>query len=741
MTPDNLETPELEPISSSDSMGKLNGFLDSPEFQAAMQNEFPEDAAEWADPVSRRRFLGLMGASIALASATGCNLRPAPERKILPYTTQPDEITPGVPLFFATASPLSGYGTGILVRSHEGRPIKVEGNPSHPSSLGGVGVYAQATVLDLYDPDRSRGSTHKGVPRTYQLAVAAVRKELYGSNALTLQPEAKSAKQLRIVTETVTSPTLASQIGELLKSFPNAKWIQHDPVSRENFRAGIQKAFGQPLNITYDFSKADVILSLDADFLCSGPGHVRYSRDFASRRKIRRATEDGIDADKMSRLYAVECMPTNTGASADHRLALTSSQIESFARELARELGVPGVPAAGSVPESAKSWIRPLAEDLKKTERKGKTIILVGDHLPASVHTLAFAINSALGNIGQTVIQSPAIEVRAPEGKASDLKTLTAEMAETTEKNKKVEILLIFSSNPAYTSPADVPFASACKNVPFQLHLGTHQDETAVLCEWHIPEAHYLETWGDIKGHDGTTSIQQPLIAPLYHGKSIVEFLADLMQGPFREGLDIVKKYWREQFSEKKIGGEFEIFWQNSVRSGVVAEPASPPNSIPLSANWASGSPPPAAVPAEGQYELNFRPDPTLFDGRYANNGWLQELPKPMTLLTWDNAAFVSPATAEKLGVQTSFRWTGGEHGRAEVSVIELTVKIQGKDTAIKVPVWKLPGHADGAVTVHLGSGRTRAGRVGNQTHEPNAENQPVRGFNAYAIRSVDGLG
>jgi MoCo/4Fe-4S cofactor protein with predicted Tat translocation signal len=739
MTPDKTETPELEPISSADSMGKLNGFLDSPEFQAAMRNEFPEDAAEWSDPVSRRRFLGLMGASIALAGA-GCNLRPAPERKILPYTTQPDELTPGVPLFFATAAPLSGYGTGILVRSHEGRPIKIEGNPSHPSSLGGVGVYAQATVLDLYDPDRSRGATNKGQPSTYEVAIGALRKELFSSNALTLQPEAKSAIQLRIVTETVTSPSLADQITKLLEKFSNAKWIQHDPVSRKNVNEGIQKAFGRPLNVTYDFTKADVVLSLDADFLCSGPGHVRYSRDFASRRKVRRDKHDGIEADKMSRLYAVECMPTNTGASADHRLALTSSQIESFARELAKELGVAGVPAAGDLPEPAKAWLKPLAADLK--DRKGKTAILVGDHFPASLHALAFAINSALGNIGQTVIQSPAIEVRPPEGKASDLKTLTAEMAETTEKNKKVEVLLILSSNPAYTAPADVPFAAACQNVPFKFHLGTHQDETAVLCEWHIPEAHYLETWGDIRGHDGTIAIQQPLIAPLYHGKSIIEFLADLTQGPVRLGLDIVKSYWRNRFTTAKSSGEFEIFWQVSVRSGVVAEPASPPNSIPLDGGWATGSSPVAAAPAEGQYELNFRPDPTLYDGRYANNGWLQELPKPMTLLTWDNAAFVSPATADKLAVKTSYRWTGGEHGRAEVCVIELTVKIQGKDTTIKAPVWILPGHADGAVTVHLGSGRPRAGQfVGNLPHEPNADNQPVRGFNAYAIRSVDSLG
>jgi molybdopterin-containing oxidoreductase family iron-sulfur binding subunit len=700
-----------------------------------MENEFPEDAAEWTDPVSRRRFLGLMGASIALAGA-GCNLRPAPERKILPYTTQPDEITPGVPLFFASAAPLSGYGTGILVRSHEGRPIKVEGNPSHPSSLGGVGVFAQATVLDLYDPDRSRGPTHKGLPSSYELAMGALRKELFDTHATTLQPEPKTAKQIRIVTETVTSPTLAHQINELLGKFPSAKWIQHDPISRKNVNEGIQKAFGRPLNITYDFTKADVVLSLDADFLCSGPGHVRYSRDFASRRKVRRAPEDGIKPEQMNRLYTLECMPTNTGASADHRISLTSVQIESFARELAKELGVQGTPAAGTLPESAKSWIRPLAEDLKKPERKGKTAILVGDHLPASLHALAFAINSALGNIGQTVIQSAVVEARPPEGKASDLKTLTAEMAD-----KKVEVLLILSSNPAYTSPADVPFAAACKNVPFKLHLGTHQDETAVLCEWHLPEAHYLESWGDIRGHDGTFTIQQPLIAPLYHGKSIVEFLVDLMQGPVREGLDIVKSFWRTRFTTAKTSGEFEIFWQESVRSGVVAEPALPPNSIPLDAGWATGATPPTAAVAEGQYELNFRPDPTLYDGRYANNGWLQELPKPLTLLTWDNAAFVSPATADKLGVKTSFRWTGGEHGRAEVCVIELTVKIQGKDTTIKAPVWILPGHADGAVTVHLGSGRTRAGRVGNIPHEPNADNHPVRGFNAYSVRSIDSLG
>ena len=729
MPPENADKPELELKSATEANGGLTEFFDSPEFLEAIQNEFPEGASEWTDPVSRRRFLGLMGASIALAGSAGCNLRPAPQRKILPYTTQPDEITPGVPLFFASAAPLSGYGTGILVRSHEGRPIKVEGNPSHPSSLGGASIFDQASVLDLYDPDRAKGVTYLGGPSNYELAVAAVRKELFDENG-----KAKAAIPLRILTDIVTSPTLASQIGKLLEDFPNAKWVQHDPTGRDNLREGIQKAFGKPLNIVYDFKKADVILSLDADFLCSGPGSVRYSRDFASRRKVRQDSHDGVKPDQMSRLYTVECMPTNTGACADHRLALTSAQIESFARELAKELGVQGAAAAGGLPEAAKTWIRKVAEDLKKSERKGKTLILAGDHLPPSLHALAFAINSTLGNIGQTVLQSNPVEAR-PEGKVIDLKTLTAEM-----DANKVETLLIFSTNPGYTAPADVPFTEAIGKVKFTLYLGTHQDETSVLCKWHVSEAHYLESWGDIRGHDGTVTIQQPLIAPLYHGKSCIEFLADVTHGPAREGLDIVKAYWKKRFTDGKATGEFEIFWQESVRAGVVSDPPAPPNSIPLAGTWASGAVAPASTP-EGQYELNFRTDPTLYDGRFANNGWLQELPKPLLMLSWDNAAFVSKATAAKLGVVTDFKWTGGEHGRAKVSIIELSVKDKGIERKIKAPIWIMPGHADNAVTIHLGSGRTRAGRVGNISHEPNAEGHPVRGFNAYAVRTSDAPG
>jgi molybdopterin-containing oxidoreductase family iron-sulfur binding subunit len=729
---DNTKPAVSEPhVSSSDpSLERLETIVESPGFQAHLQNEFPEGASEWTDPVSRRRFLGIMGASIALAGSAGCNLRPAPQRKIIPYTTQPDQMTPGVPLFFATAAPLAGYGTGILVRSHEGRPIKIEGNPSHPSSLGGVGIFAQASVLDLYDPDRSRGPMLRGVPTAYELSIIAIRKELYDGSGLP-----QTAKQLRILTETVTSPTFADQIEKLLTTFPNAKWVQHDPAGRETLREGISKAFGRPLNVTYDFAKADVVVSLDADFLCNGPGHVRYSRDFASRRKIRKDGQDGVKPEQLNRLYAVECMPTSTGASADHRLALTSKEIESFTRELAKELGVSQVPPAGPLSASAREWLKPLADDLRKPERKGKTIFVAGEHLPASVQALAFAINSKLENIGKTVLQSAAVEAR-PEGKVSDLKTLTTEMAA-----KKVDVLLILSTNPGYTAPVDIPFAEAIKNVPFKLHFGTHLDETSVLCEWHVSEAHYLESWGDIRGHDGTATIQQPIIAPLYNSKSRIEFLADVTAAPSRDGLDIVKSYWHNRFTSDKSSGEFEIFWQEAVRAGIVSEPKPASNTIPLAANWmADAKPIPAS--ADGQYELNFRTDPTLYDGRYANNGWLQELPKPLTLLTWDNAVFVSPETAKALDVSTSFRWTGGEHGRAEVSVVELTLD----DKKIKAPVWILPGHANGAVTIHLGHGRTRAGRVATTPYEPNAENHPVRGFNAYLLRSaeapnfVDGL-
>jgi molybdopterin-containing oxidoreductase family iron-sulfur binding subunit len=686
------------------------------------RDEFPTGAMEWTDEVSRRHFLTLMGASLALVGAAGCNVRPAPARKIVPYTTQPEQITPGVPLFFATAHPLAGYGTGILVRSNEGRPTKIEGNPDHPSSLGGTDAIAQASLLDLYDPDRSQAPTRNGQPVGYTQVIQAVRKELYISG------EPKKNLRLRIVTETLTSPTLASLLNQVLADFPQAKWVVHEPVDRDNVRAGSQLAFGRLVHTIYDFTQADVVLALDADFLGAGPGHVRYARDFARRRKVRQQTQDGVRPEQMNRLYAVESMPTSTGAVADHRLALPSSMIESFLRDLARELGLPNVPPSGPLPPLVQSSVRPIAQDLR--QRNGRIAIVVGDHLPPTVHALAHALHQYLKAVGQTVRYTEPVEVLPVADRLIDLKTLVQEM-----QQKQVDALLILSSNPAYTAPADVPFAEAIRSVPFKLHLGTHQDETAVLCEWHVPEAHYLETWGDIRGHDGTVTIQQPLIAPLYGGKSAIELLADITAAPYREGYDIVKEYWRRRFAAEKRTGLFEEFWQESVRRGTVAGSEAATITPTLRSEWMAKASVPPAAPLEGQFELNFRPDPLLYDGRYANNGWLQECPKPVTRMTWDNAVYMSPNTAQKLGVNVSFRWTGGEHGRAEVTVVELKYR----DRTVRAPAWILPGHADGVLTVHLGFGRTRAGRhVASAPHEPNAQGQPVRGFNAYALRTSD---
>jgi molybdopterin-containing oxidoreductase family iron-sulfur binding subunit len=711
----------------------LDEYMDSPAFRAAMEDEFPEDAAEWTDPVTRRRFLTIMGASLALAGAAGCSPRPASQRKIVPYTRQPEELVPGVPLFFATAFTLGGVATGVLVRSHEGRPVKVEGNPDHPSSRGGVDVFAQASLLDLYDPDRSKEITKGGIPDTYENAITALRGQLEKARQT-------GGVSLRILTDTVSSPTFAAAIDSLLKAadkkggpggdLAQAKWVQWDPCNRDNAHEGARRAFGSPVNVTYDFTKADVVLALDADFLTELPGHVRYCRDFASRRKVRGTIPKGEEAnyipvERLNRLYAVEPMQTTTGGCADHRLALRASEIEGFARNLAQALGVSAAPAGGALKPEAAAWVQPLAKDL--TAHKGKCVVVAGDHQPASVHALVHAINEHLGNHGRTVLVSAPVEAR-PSNQLADLKQLVEDM-----NAGKVETLIVCGTNPAYTAPNDVKFAEALKKVPVSFHHGGYQDETAVLCTWHVPSSHYLEAWGDCRGHDGTATLQQPLIAPMNSGRSAVELFADATNAPYREGRDILRDYWRGQFGKAGGSGEFEVFWQESVRRGVIDNAVGNIGREAKAAfnagKWAEG---PAAPVTPGEIEINFRPDPALYDGRFANNSWLQELPKPVTKMTWDNAALVSPGFAKKYALDREYRWTAGERGRVQVSVIELKYK----GASIRLPAWIVPGHADDSVTVYLGHGRERAGRVAHTPGEPNAEKKPVRGSNAYRLQT-----
>ena len=665
----------------------LDELAETEEFRDFLHNEFPQQYAAWRGTVNRRELLKLMGASLALAGLSGCTQQPT--EKIVPYVRAPEQIVPGKPLFFATAMPLDGFATGLLVESHMGRPTKIEGNPQHPASLGATDVFAQASVLTLYDPDRSQVATRLGQISSWVAFGSALRTEMEAQRL-------EKGARLRILTGTVTSPTLAHQLRTLLGEFPLAKWIQYEPVGRDAARAGAQLAFGEYVNTLYDFEKADVILSLDADFLGGGPGHLRYARQFTARRQVQ------AGATEMNRLYVVESTLSNTGGMADHRLPMRASEIERFARAVANKLGVASeVSGAEADHPGHAQWVKSLVADLQK--HRGSSIVLAGEHQPPSVHALAHALNHALGNVGKTVIYTDPVEAD-PGNQLASLRDLVEDM-----KAGRVDLLVVVDSNPVFTAPVDLSFSEHFLKVRLRVHLSLYQDETAVLCHWHVPQAHYLESWSDARAFDGTTTILQPLIAPLYDGKSAHRLLSALLGRPERPSHDIVREYWEKQ----NLSGDFENSWQTALHDGLLAGTALPPKQVSLKRDFlgqGAGEVPAVAGSGTPGLEIVFRPDPTIWDGRFANNGWLQELPKPLTKLTWDNAALLSPATAERLGL-------------ADQDLVELRYR----DRMVPAPVWIQPGHADDSVTVHLGYGRTHAGQVGAGV-----------GFNAYALRTSD---
>ncbi|HEY1189239.1 MAG TPA: 4Fe-4S dicluster domain-containing protein [Gemmata sp.] len=655
----------------------------------------PRDAAEVLD---RRRFLALTGASAALAGGAGCSPRPAPPGEIVPYVRPPEQLTPGVPLHFATAMELAGTALGLLVTSHEGRPTKIEGNPEHPGSLGSSDRFSQAALLGLYDPDRSRQVTHRNRPATWEDALPALRAALGAQHP-------KGGSGVRVLTGATSSPSFADAMAALLARLPGAKWVRYEPCGRGAADEGTRRAFGEVLRPVYDFTRADVVLALGADFLSCEPGTVRYQRDFATRRHARGGT-----AGQMNRLYAVESALTATGAHADHRLALKPSALEGFARALAAELKVPGAPPAEARSGAARAWLAPLARDL--LAHRGRGLVLVGAHLPPALHALGHALNHALGNVGSTVrLTAPPAGATAGAG---DLTDLVRDM-----NAGAVEVLLVLGSNPVYSAPADLAFARALHKVPTTAHLGAHPDETAARCVWHLPESHPLECWGDALGFDGTATVQQPLIEPLYDTRSALELVAALTGG-WRRGRDLVREHWRRA---RGAPADFDSFWERTVQAGFVSESAAAAKEVKLAADWWPENAPAAE---DGTLEVEFCPDPALFDGRFANNAWLQELPQPVTKLTWGNAALMSPATAAALGVRQEVVGTGGQHGGAETDVVELKYRGRG----VRAPVLVVAGHADGAVTLHLGHGRTRAGRVGTGV-----------GFDAYQLRTSDAPG
>ncbi len=676
-----LRHEDLPARQGKDYWRSLEELADTPEFRKRLAEEFPQLDSFWDMPVDRRSLLKLMGASLALAGITGCERQPKEE--IVPYVRMPEQIVPGQPLYFATALTRGGYAQGVLVESHLGRPTKVEGNELHPASLGATDIFSQAGVLSLYDPDRSQLITEQGNTRGWTRFVTplvAKRQEW----------QQRQGEGLHVLTETVTSPTLGRQLEDLLTAFPRARWHQYDPVNRNNVRLGAQLAFGDFLETLFRFDRAKIILSLDGDFLAAQPGHVRYAHDFMERRRVR------VGHPEMNRLYVIEATLTLTGAMADHRRALPAGRTEALTRVLANKLGV-AVATGADKPPVEEAWLNAVVKDL--LTHQGESLVLAGDHQPPAVHALVHAINERLGNIGRTVIHTEPVEVR-PIDQQESLRTLVSAMAAG-----QVDTLVILGGNPAYDTPADVNFTEHLNKVPLSIHWGLYYNETASHCRWHVPATHELESWGDARAYDGTVTLLQPLIAPLYANRSIYEMMALLLGNLNASGYEVVKAYWRERYQ----GAEFELFWRQALHDGLITDTAASPRKTAIHEDLARLLPKPEPYRLD-HLELQFRPDPTVWDGRYANNGWLQELPKPLTKLTWGNAALLSHATAQRLAL-------------ANEEVIEL--HYQGR--RLQAPVWIAPGQAEETLTLHLGYGREAAGKVGSGY-----------GVNAYRLRTLD---
>jgi molybdopterin-containing oxidoreductase family iron-sulfur binding subunit len=657
----------------------LDHLADDLKLKELAEREFPEGAALLDSSVNRRQFLALMGASLGLAGLAGCR---RPVEKILPYVTAPETVVPGMPQFYASTMPLGDRAYGVVVESHEGRPTKIEGNKLHPSSRGATNLYMQAAILGLYDPDRSRHVTHDGAMADWIEFVSFWRDQsrLFEANA---------GQGLAVLAESFSSPTLMRLRNEFIEKFPQTRWVTYEAVSDENIYRGIEIATGQRLRPQYDFSEADVILSLDADFLLTESENVANAATFAQGRRVERP------ADSMNRLYVVESAYSTTGAMADHRYRLASNLAGAFAGALAHELEANGV--AIGLTETLRSyqdhdfdshWLGVVAADLAGAAGRG--LVVAGRRQPPEVQALVAAINQALGSAGNAVKYRNVEDASASNGE--DFAQLCDAM-----KAGEVETLIIAGGNPSYTSSGDLDFAAGLQKVANRVHLSDYQDETSLECNWHLPRAHFLESWGDSRSLDGTYSIVQPLIEPLHGGHSEVEFMELLASGRDRRGYETVRETWRELLPSAGFEAEWNRIlhdgvWDSDENRAVGADIDTENVGQSLSAGTLSQ----AGSKNEG-LAVEFYPSAKLLDGRYANIGWLQELPGPISKIAWDNAALLSPATAETHGL------VNGDLARLAVG-----------DQEIELPVWIIPGQADGTVALELGYGRRAAGNVGD---------------------------
>jgi MoCo/4Fe-4S cofactor protein with predicted Tat translocation signal len=713
----------------------LEAKADPAAFQKRAAAEFPEGVVDGAAngksdslQVDRRTFMGVAGAAGALLGLEGCVRRP--EEKILPFTHQPEYVVPGVALHYATVVRSAGEALGVLVTSHEGRPTKVEGNPQHPSSLGGTDGYVQASILDLYDPDRSRSPAQKGGEGLKDVAFADLDKALEG---LAKAADANKGEKLRVLLAPSSSPTTLRALLALKARFPGAKVYNYEPVGPANGRAAAKLVFGQPVDLIHSYRRARTVVALDADFMGgSEAGSPRTAREFADSRRLMSPN------DSMSRLYVVEPGYTTTGAGADHRLRLPAGQVGAYLKALAAELSAlgvlqdavaPGDPASGdSAPVSTSfealrnavngakapqgvpaAWIKTVAKELADPQGRGRSVIVVGSRQPVAVHALALALNRALGNVGRTIQLVP-----GDDGEISDALSGITALAKDIAGGQ-VDSLLILGGNPVLDAPADLKFRELLGKVATTVHLSEYRDETSLLSSWHVPRAHAFESWGDLRGSDGTYSIQQPLIAPLFGGRSDAELIALLGGVRYWRGHAQVRSTARELF---KGGDSFEAQWKAALHMGVARELASVQvTDAKLAVDAVADALkalPDVAAPTAQSLEVNFAADPALFDGRHANNPWMLELPDPLSCISWDNAAYISKDTAKALGI-------------ANYDLI--TIK-GATGESVEIVTWVLPGQAENTITLHLGWGRDAVGRYGKGA-----------GFNVYPLRTTKAFG
>jgi len=688
---------------------------DRPESRDFLEREFPVGASELPEGITRRGMMKLMGASLSLAGLAGCR---RPVEEIVPFVTAPEQLVPGIPRSYATTMPFGRSAYGLVVESHEGRPTKLEGNPSHPSTLGASSARVQASVLGLYDPDRSQTVRLNGEASSWDAFVAAwqERSQTHATDG---------GAGLAVLTESFSSPTLARLASEFRAGYPQAIWATYEAVSDENRLAGVRSATGRDLDVVLRLDEAAVILALDADPLLTHPEMIRHARGFAAGRR------QGPAGGTMNRLYAVEGVYSLTGAMADHRLRLESRQIAPFLAALAARVA-PSEAAAlagAGLPGVDSRWIDALAADL--LANRGRGLIVAGERQPAEVHAAVCALNNYLGNTGRTVGYFETTDAALPS--VGSLASLVSAM-----QGGAVQTLVILGGNPVFDAPADLDFASAMAGVPHSIALGHAVDETSSRAEWHIPRAHYLEGWGDARAVGGTLSVVQPLILPLFGGRTPVEVLGLMsatapvapaapdapvdpvepvapvvsVAGPDRPGYDIVRDTWRPILGED----EFETQWNRVLHDGLLVASELPEVLPELTgepfedlARSIGGA---AGESADG-LEIVFLPSSSVHDGRFANDGWLQELPDPLTKLTWDNPALISPTTATSLGLAS------GD-----------LVRLDYAGRSMELPVWLVPGMTDGVVALTVGYGRSHAGRVGSGV-----------GFNTFTVRGSQALG